>query len=346
MPICNPSYFPNYERWASYQNAIRQSLNVADAVFFFSGHAAHDAIVEGLVERERAHVVYIGTDHQVATLALQPSPPRLAHLIAGREAVLCLGTDFHHKNRVFALQVLDEMQRRHGWEGVMVLAGPRVSEGSSAGEEARYSLVHPGVDAALVRLGAISEEEKLWLLRHVSAVVYPTVYEGFGLIPFECADVDVPCLYASQSSLAEVLPENAALLEPWDAGTTADALIEVIRDPDRREKLIADIRAASERYRWSEYGEQAVRLYREAAAAASRGIPGLDIVDSPLPAVARHLVGPGGALPPDVQQALWAISRRPALARAFFRGMRGFHRVGLRVLDARERRRGGGADLS
>ena len=36
-------------------------------------------------------------------------------------------------------------------------------------------------------LGPVSEQEKAWLIAHAGAVVYPSVYEGFGLVPFESA---------------------------------------------------------------------------------------------------------------------------------------------------------------
>ena len=49
--------------------------------------------------------------------------------------ILCIGTDFHHKNRVFALRVLDELQRRRDWKGCLVFAGPHVAVGSSAPDE-------------------------------------------------------------------------------------------------------------------------------------------------------------------------------------------------------------------
>ena len=41
-------------------------------------------------------------------------------------------------------------------------------------------------------------------------MLYPTVQEGFGLVPFEAARAGVPCLFAAQTSLAEVLPREAA----------------------------------------------------------------------------------------------------------------------------------------
>ena len=55
----------------------------------------------------------------------------------GRAALPALpGTDFLHKNRVFAIRLLEALRSEHGWEGSLVLAGPKVAKGSSAGEEA------------------------------------------------------------------------------------------------------------------------------------------------------------------------------------------------------------------
>ncbi len=49
------------------------------------------------------------------------------------------------------------------------------------------------------------EAEKAWLYAHAAAVVYPTIYEGFGLVPFEAAAHGTPCLFAPQASLRETL---------------------------------------------------------------------------------------------------------------------------------------------
>ena len=88
-------------------------------------------------------VVYIGVDHASAAMPLPTPAPGGSSALGERPMLLCLGTDFRHKNRVFALRLLEALRDGHGWDGTLVLAGPRVSAGSSAGEEAAYLATRP-----------------------------------------------------------------------------------------------------------------------------------------------------------------------------------------------------------
>jgi glycosyltransferase involved in cell wall biosynthesis len=65
-------------------------------------------------------------------------------------------------------------------------------------------------------LGAVSEAEKLWLYSNAGLVLYPTLSEGFGLVPFEAAERGVPCLSTRQGSLDEVLPRDLLTLRSLD----------------------------------------------------------------------------------------------------------------------------------
>ena len=220
----NPAYFSSYDRWASYRAMTRKALAVADQVVFFSGHARDDALGggsarTGACERRADR----GRSHAAGPAPARPGSPAGAdELPPDAEVMLCLGTDFWHKNRVFALRMTAELQRRHGWPGRLVLAGPHVSEGASSAEEEDYLHRHPEVSGAVLRLGAVSEAEKLWLLDRAALVLYPTVHEGFGLIPFEAARHGVPCLWAPGTSLSELLPDGVAGIVPWDAVSSAD----------------------------------------------------------------------------------------------------------------------------
>lgn len=337
----HPSYFTTHAHWRSYADSVIRSLAAADAVLFFSEHARDDAVAEGVVEPERTRVVYVGTDHQAVT----PGPPRRpagADALAERGYLLCLGHDFPHKNRLFALEVLDQLQRRHAWRGRLVLAGARAAHGSSAGDEARFLLTHPEVEGALTSLGSLEAAEVDWLMRHALAVIYPTLHEGFGLVPFEAAERGVPCVFASHTSLAEILPPEASRLVRWEAAATADNIIELERDEASRARVVGMIREAATRFRWDEVAQRVVDGYWAACDAPPRGVPEWPsspaCIEQPAPAAAtgdqlaplsRQLVAEAGALPIDVQQALWAIARRPWLNRAFYAGLRSVHRAGL-----------------
>ena len=183
----NPGYHASFERWWDFQGLTRLALGMADGVIFISRHAARSALAGGIVDPSRASVIYLGTDHTLPALIGEARRPEALGDMDSRPFLLNLGTDFRHKNRRFALRLLEELRTRHGWDGLLVLAGPHVPIGSSAGEEAEFLAAHPSLRGHVATLGAIDEAEKAWLYREATGVLYPTIHEGFGLLPFEAA---------------------------------------------------------------------------------------------------------------------------------------------------------------
>ena len=66
-----------------------------------------------------------------------PAPPlRSGATWAGGPSCSASGTDFLHKNRVFAIRLLEALRSEHGWEGSWCSPGPRSPRAARAGEEA------------------------------------------------------------------------------------------------------------------------------------------------------------------------------------------------------------------
>jgi glycosyltransferase involved in cell wall biosynthesis len=332
----NPSYFPSSEAWTGYRALTRRGLGAADQVLFFSAHARNDALAEDLVDPQRASVVQIGVDHRLSGAKGQnPVAPSSAEQIAdGAPMMLCLGTDFRHKNRMFALQMLEELQRSHQWRGWLVLAGPRVAFGSSIPDERRLLAARPELAKAVLELDAVSEAEKAWLLHRASLVLYPTVHEGFGLIPFEAADHGVPCLWAPGTALSEVLPDVAAGIVPWDAAASADRALALMGDERLSERAVKAVRTAGAELSWDRTAERLIDIYRSACdepptlARASERADG--VMQDDVSEDGMRLVGPGGALPRDVERPLLALATHPRVATPVFRAIKAGYRVSYR----------------
>jgi GT2 family glycosyltransferase/glycosyltransferase involved in cell wall biosynthesis len=328
----NPGYFAGYPQWERHRRLTREALALADRVVFFSHHALKDALSEDLVEPQRTSVVYIGVDH--TELAERgPVAPEGSEWLDEEPFLFCLGTDFRHKNRIFALELLRALREEQGWRGRLVLAGPRVSEGSSAGEEAAYLATHPQLASEVLTLPAISEDEKLWLLQHCQAVVYPTTYEGFGLMPFEAAEHGRPCLFASHTALAELLPHELTTLVPWSPTASAARVKELLARPDAIEEHVLAIRRRASWLTWHSTAGAMIEAYHAAAASPAREAARLSsemlVVEAErtelqrkydelylsLTPYARTLVEPDGPLSPDAQLALASVMHRPLLRR-------------------------------
>jgi Glycosyl transferases group 1 len=263
----NPAYHVSLEIWQQYRRITRLALASADRVVFFSYHAERDAVVEDLIDLGRTDVVGIGAD----VLWARPGEPvRPAGAPEEDDLLLCLGADYRHKNRPFAIALLDALRRRHGWKGRLVLAGPHVPHGSSREEELALLAENPDLAKAVVDLGSVDEGGKAWLFAHAQAVVYPSTYEGFGLLPFEAARAGIPCLFAPQAALTELAGPNMATLVPWDVEASADAAVELLVEGSERSGHVERLRSAAAATRWSDVVERLLDSYERAVRAPQR----------------------------------------------------------------------------
>jgi GT2 family glycosyltransferase/glycosyltransferase involved in cell wall biosynthesis len=325
----NPAYFAGYEEWRRYRALTTASLAGADRVVFISRAGAADARSLDLVDEDRVQVIPLATEQVLAGLYPEPSAPVAADRIADRPFLLCLGTDFLHKNRPFAIRLLEALVEAGSFDGVLAFAGPKVSAGSSAGEEAAYLAARPALESRVIDLAAVDESAKLWLLSKAAAVVYPTTYEGFGLIPHEAARAGTPCLFAWHTSLSDYLPESLALIVPWDAQETAERVAPVLVAGEERDRLVAGVRMAGARLTVSRNARQHAEVYARALVAPASGAAMLarellelertrreleaelgEIYDDPLN---RGLAGRYAVLPEELRRPVLAVATRPAL---------------------------------
>jgi glycosyltransferase involved in cell wall biosynthesis len=338
----DPAYFPSVAAWQAHRSLTRLALARADRVVFSTSYTRADAIAEELVEPDRTRVVHLGTDHpRSGTDHTTARPARMERLGEHVPVMLCLGTDYQHKNRVFALRMLDRLRSAHDWAGVLVLAGPAVALGSSKARERRLIARRPALADRVIDLGPISEGEKRWLFERSALVLYPSVLEGFGLVPFEAGAYGVPCMWAPGISLSDLLPDSAAEIVPWDADQSAERALALMRESQQRERNLGAIRAAAARLSWNATAESLVELYHATCNAPPSPVRAIGPSSGPglgsLTEDAMRLVGPGGELPAEVHRPLLALATHPRLAAPVYAALKLGYRTSY---ELRRRRRG------
>ncbi len=256
----NYSYHRDIEAWRAYRRTTRLSLAGADQVAFFSEHALRDALGEDLIPAARMHVIGVGAEPLELHVPATHAP---AGLEGSDRFLLCLGADYAHKNRPFAIELLAAL-RQLGWPGRLVLAGAHVPYGSSRERERELLDTSPELAELVLDVGAVDEAARTWLYAHACSLVYPTTYEGFGLLPLEAARAGLPCLFAPQTSLAEIAGEAATLI-PWDASGSASAVLPLLDEGPERTRHLAQLRALGIP-KWSEVARQLIGLYEHALA--------------------------------------------------------------------------------
>lgn len=280
----NPAYHESAWSWRRYQQAFDENVCLADCVFAISGY------VGSRLERQFARrllgpvrSVTLGTDHLEAgpdTGAVEGLGPAVVAL-SGSPFLLVLGNDFEHKNRDFAVRVFADMRDR-GYGGRLVLAGFHLDGGSSFGHElsgaGRYA-------DDVVRMGAVSPAEKMWLLRHADAVLYPTSSEGFGLVPFEAAAVGTPTAFVAFGPLRETLGGVEAS-SGWQVRPFADYVFRLIADPATQ---VGQIRAAGAALTWAVHVDRILEGYCALVATGTASCAGAPALPGPTVRLGRRL---------------------------------------------------------
>lgn len=124
------------------------------------------------------------------------------------------------------------------------------------------SLIQSG---EVIYTGYLPRMEQAALMSGAKALLYPSLYEGFGLPLVEAMQCGVPVVAANASCLPEVLGGVGVLVDPHDASHLANAMQELLDDPRTCERLGALALVRSREFSWQRCAEQTLAVYRLAA---------------------------------------------------------------------------------
>lgn len=101
-----------------------------------------------------------------------------------------------------------------------------------------------------------------YLYRNALALVYPSLYEGFGLPPLEAMAASCPVICSNTGSLPEVVGDSALLCDPTDIESIASAIQILLSNDDLRNDLINKGKARVQKYTWEKCAHETFGIYR------------------------------------------------------------------------------------
>lgn len=218
--------------------------------------AVRDEIVDlGLATADKVRVVHHGPG-QLARVAPAGPPAGVP-----RHFALHVGTLEPRKNVLVLLDAWVRLRASHPEAPDLVLCGKygwRSEEIAARvrSAEAEGWAVHPGY---------VSEEELAALYRRAALVVFPSLYEGFGLPAVEAQHAGTPLVCSDIPVLREVAGDGALFVAPEDPSALARAVGEVLSDAALRDRLVESGRRSVARLSWPDSAEATAAVWLEAA---------------------------------------------------------------------------------
>lgn len=245
---------------------LERALRQATHVIAVSEQTRRDLLHLYGLRPERVTVVPLGVDREV----FRPSTSEAIREVRRRYQVdrpylLSLGGIEPRKNLPAVVRAFASLP--NDIRPILVLAGAAVPwnlEGSALLRSALEAL-RPEIRRSVVLTGYVSEEEKVALLGGAVALVYPSLYEGFGLPAIEAMACGTPVLTSNVSALPDTARDAALLVDPNDVGAIAQGMERLLTDGELRDKLRSAGTARAAVFSWRETARRTAEVLRGAA---------------------------------------------------------------------------------
>jgi alpha-1,3-rhamnosyl/mannosyltransferase len=110
-------------------------------------------------------------------------------------------------------------------------------------------------------LSHLPEEELFALVKSAKALVFPTLFEGFGLPVLEAFAAGLPVISSNMSSIPEVAGDAAILIDPYNPEDIGSAMLEVVNDVDLFVDLSNKGFNRAKEFTWKRTALETLKLY-------------------------------------------------------------------------------------
>jgi len=250
-------------------NVLRRSVAEGASVVTSSDATSHR--VRELLDTDRVSTVLLGPppldagspaasepDGTVTTPDASRPPVGLPDL-SRQPFVLSLGTIERRKNVPTLVAAFGRLAHEH--ETVRLVIAGAVGNDLDAVSRA-IGRLEPAAAKRIIRTGPVDPDTKSWLLRHATALAYPSLDEGFGFPILEAQQMGTPVVASTAGSIPQVAGSAALLSPPLDTEALAANLYWVLTSDEMHAKLVRRGHSNVARFSWSTTADALTELYR------------------------------------------------------------------------------------
>jgi alpha-1,3-rhamnosyl/mannosyltransferase len=263
-PLANAAWHPTY-RVKQYEQHLDRALK--QCVHFLTGsdYTRQEIISKLGVAPQRVTRVYHGIRQGLAPLEPSAVAAGLKGLGLPPSYLLHVGTLEPRKNLEMLTRAYCSLPSAVRERCPLLLVG----KWGWNTEALEHYLTTEGRQRGVVHLGYIAEEHLALLYNGARALVYPSLYEGFGLPPLEMMACGGAVLASSAGSVAEVVGPCGCVIDAEDADAWRLAMQRVIVDDDWRQELCRGVCRWAAPFTWQRCAAQTVQMYRKIVGGAS-----------------------------------------------------------------------------
>ena len=257
-----PAVFHTDADFEVYRTTSALSLLCASGILAYSSHARAEIATEFGILIDEIALTPLAVNAEAFSRSVPADRAIRKNLALPGRYFFSLATDYPHKNLRSLLEAYASLRKR--WPDrnppALVLAGYAL---------AARTQIEGGLDSdsratGVSFLGPVSTDELRILYQDAEALVYPSLYEGFGLPPLEAMAAGTPVIAMPFSSVPEAAGDAALYAEGLLPEELAHSMERVANSPALRAELRARGLARVQQLRWEKTAQATFEAYRNA----------------------------------------------------------------------------------
>lgn len=209
---------------------VPHSVKNATAIMCISETTKQDLMHFLQVPEDKIHVTYLAPIHTALT---QPAPSAYGMLHQHMPFILALGTQEPRKNYVRLIEAYAKLPPTLQQEFKLIIVGKK-----GWGNTNLDTLVtERNLTTSIILHDYLPEEAISYLLQQATCLIFPSLYEGFGLPLVEAMTIGTAVITSNIGAMAEVTANAALLIDPYDINSITQGLKIVLQDPGVRHNL-------------------------------------------------------------------------------------------------------------
>ncbi len=179
--------------------------------------------------------------------------------------ILNVGGIHERKNVVRLIHAFSRLVNQWGYSGKLVVTGSV----SGAPYQVKMkklcdaAVKETGMEERVVFAGFIPDVELDSLMRRAAFLVYPSLYEGFGIPVLEAMKAGTPVITSKLTAMPEVAGGAAVLVDPYDIEEMVSEMSKLLHNNKLREELGKKGMERASHYSWERTSEQYLELYKK-----------------------------------------------------------------------------------
>jgi glycosyltransferase involved in cell wall biosynthesis len=172
----------------------------------------------------------------------------------------CPAATWPHKNHKTLLSALRLLKVKHSFDGLLVLTGIAIKAQSEILEEIAWL----GLIDMVRILGYLSYDELPYLYNLARMMVFPSLFEGFGIPLVEAMACGCPILCSNVTSIPEVVGHAGVMFDPLSSEEMAQKIWDVWNDDSRLAEMRAQGIKQVKKFNWEETARKTLGVYKKA----------------------------------------------------------------------------------